>query len=45
MEQIVCGCFKGTLQEFEEKIKETHGENYFAKGYFQWIAKVKAYLK
>lgn len=44
-EQIVCGCFKGTLQEFENKIKETHLENDFAKGYFQWIKKVKEYLK
>jgi hypothetical protein len=43
MEQIVCGCFQGTLQEFEEKIKETHGENNFAKGYFQWIVAVKNY--
>jgi hypothetical protein len=42
-EQIVCGCFKGTLLEFEEKIKETHGDNEFAQGYFKWIDAVKFY--
>jgi hypothetical protein len=42
-EQIVCGCFKGTLLEFETKIKETHGDNDFAKGYFNWIEAVKQY--
>jgi hypothetical protein len=42
-EQIVCGCFKGTLLEFEEKIKETHGDNEFAQGYLKWIDAVKFY--
>jgi hypothetical protein len=42
-EQIVCGCFKGTLLEFEEKIKETHGDNEFAQGYFKWIEAIKFY--
>jgi len=42
-EQIVCGCFRGTLQEFEEKIKETHEDNDFAKDYFDWINAVKNY--
>jgi hypothetical protein len=42
-EQIVCGCFKGTLEEFEEKIKETHGDNEFAQGYFKWIDAIKFY--
>ena len=26
-EQIICGCFKGTLEEFEEQVKITHGDN------------------
>jgi hypothetical protein len=42
-EQIVCGCFRGTLEEFENKVKETHGDNDFAKGYFKWINAVKNY--
>jgi hypothetical protein len=42
-EQIVCGCFKGTLQEFESKVKETHNDNKYAQGYFKWIDAVKFY--
>jgi hypothetical protein len=42
-EQVVCGCFKGTLQEFEDKVKLTHGDNDYAKAYLQWIEKVKIY--
>lgn len=42
-EQIICGCFKGTLEEFEEKVKITHGDNDFAKGYFKWIELVRMY--
>lgn len=30
---VVCGCFYGTLQEFREKVKETHGESKMAKEY------------
>lgn len=44
-EQIVCGCFIGTLLEFESKVKETHGDNQHAKDYFNWIEKVKLYIK
>jgi hypothetical protein len=39
----VCGCFKGTLQEFEQKVKETHKNNDYAKNYFKWIDAVKNY--
>ena len=28
-----CGCFYGTLDEFREKVKQTHGESKFAKEY------------
>ena len=28
-----CGCFYGTLDEFREKVKETHGNSKFAKEY------------
>ena len=41
---VVCGCFIGTLEEFEKKIKEKHGNNEYAKKYFAWIKKVKKYI-
>lgn len=28
-----CGCFYGTLEEFREKVKKTHGDSKFAKEY------------
>ena len=30
---VRCGCFYGTLKEFKEKVKETHGESKKAKEY------------
>ena len=30
---IICGCFTGTLNEFREKVKETHGESKKGKEY------------
>jgi hypothetical protein len=44
-EQIVRGCFVGNLEEFESKIKETHGDNEHAQDYFKWIEKIKFYKK
>lgn len=26
-DNVWCGCFEGTLEEFEEKVKETHADN------------------
>ena len=31
---IRCGCFCGSISEFREKVKETHGESKLAKEYF-----------
>lgn len=42
-EQIVCGCFNGTLQEFKDAIKKEHSDNEHAKEYFNWIKKVETY--
>ena len=28
-----CGCFNGTINEFRDKVKETHGDNKYAKEY------------
>jgi len=35
--KIICGCFYGTLEEFEEQVKETHQDNEYAKQYLAWI--------
>ena len=43
-EQIVCGCFKGTLEEFKTKIKKTHKDNEHSKAYFNWIERVEKYV-
>ena len=42
-EQIVCGCFKGTLQEFEKRVKSVHGDNQHGQDYMRWINAIKAY--
>ena len=31
--KVKCGCFSGTLDEFRVKVKETHGDNQYAKEY------------
>ena len=31
--KVICGCFTGTLDEFRDKVKETHGDNKYAKEY------------
>ena len=31
--KVKCGCFTGTLDEFRNKVKETHGDNQYAKEY------------
>jgi uncharacterized protein YjbI with pentapeptide repeats len=40
---VMCGCFKGTLDEFETKVKETHHGNKHERDYLALIqfAKVK----
>jgi len=30
---VVCGCFCGTLEEFRKKVRETHGNNKYAREY------------
>ena len=42
-EMIICGCFSGTLQEFENKVKEKHQGNDHEIAYMNWINKIKAY--
>ena len=38
---VRCGCFRGSLNEFSEKVKETHGESKHAKDYLTLIDFVK----
>ena len=30
---VVCGCFHGTIDEFEKKVDQTHGDSEHAKAY------------
>ena len=38
---VQCGCFRGTLDEFAEKVKETHGDNEHARNYLALVDFVK----
>lgn len=40
-----CGCFGGTLEEFAEKVKDTHGDSRFAKEYLAAIEVVKIHFE
>ena len=42
--QVVCGCFRGTLAEFRDKVVGTHGDNEHAKNYLAWIERVERYI-
>ena len=39
---VSCGCFSGTLEEFVKAVKETHGDNQYAKEYMAAIELAKA---
>lgn len=41
--RVECGCFSGTIQEFEDAVAETHGDNIHAQTYKAAIqlAKIK----
>ncbi len=42
---VSCGCFIGSLQEFENKVKETHGNNKFAKEYLALVEAAKIHFE
>ncbi len=42
---VSCGCFSGTLSEFEQKVKETHGDSKFAKEYLTAVEVVKIHFE
>lgn len=41
---VVCGCFFGTLSEFEAKVKKTHGDSKYAREYQLFIELVKLHF-
>lgn len=43
--QVVCGCYKGTLEEFEKRVKEVHGKSKYGKQYEKEIKRVKMLMK
>ena len=38
--QVICGCFKGSLLQFEKAVIQTHRENEHGKRYIKLINKV-----
>ena len=42
---VVCGCFLGTLEEFEAKVKETHGDNLYGREYLKLIELAKLHFE
>ena len=43
--EVVCGCFRGTLEEFKDKVLQTHGDSQYVKDYQAWIGRVEKYIK
>ena len=41
--RIICGCFDGTMKEFEDKVKETYEEN--SKEYKQYMIAIDTFKK
>ena len=42
---VSCGCFSGNLDEFETKVKETHGSSKYAKEYLACLEVVKIHFE
>ncbi len=38
---VRCGCFSGTLEQWEQKVKEHHGDSAIGKAYLLLIPAVK----
>jgi hypothetical protein len=38
---VVCGCFNGTLERFEKRVKQTHGDNKYGREYMAIIEVIK----
>lgn len=42
--RVSCGCFHGDLVEFENQVRETHGDTKYAKEYLACVAVVKIHF-
>ena len=42
---VCCGCFIGSLKEFSEKVKETHGSSKYAKEYLACVDAAKIHYE
>ena len=42
---VSCGCFSGSIQEFETKVKKTYGDSKYAKEYLACIEVVKIHFE
>ena len=42
---VCCGCFKGSLKEFAENVKETHGSSKYAKEYLACVEVAKIHFE
>lgn len=42
---VKCGCFEGNLEEFEAKVKETHGSSKYAKEYLACAEAAKIHFE
>jgi len=43
--QVVCGCWKGTLPEFKQRIQDVHGENEYGRQYKKYIGIVEMIIE
>jgi hypothetical protein len=41
--QVVCGCFKGSLEEFKKKVIAVHNNSEYCNQYLTFIEKVEVY--
>ena len=41
---VSCGCFHGNLAEFENRVRETHGDTKYAKEYLSCVTTVKIHF-
>ena len=42
---VCCGCFAGSLKEFSEEVKETHGNSKYAKEYLACVEAAKIHFE
>ena len=42
---VCCGCFRGSLKEFSEKVKKTHGSSKYAKEYMACVEVAKIHFE